>query len=269
MSYELLVISGVDEGKRFVVEDDETLIGRSSDAAVSLSDESVAFEHAVLRLGDGKLFIQNLSALGTTLRGRKLTDETRLSPNDEIELSRMCRLLVEQPDTAAGPNKIVLAAVGLALLAVVVIAIGFMSARGGSGSSPITKTHWRTAYVKISERLNRWQADQRIPTDVVLMFRESWRLDQSGDYASAASRWERLNSSMLSLPTPLLDDDNDRTFAQIAGPSPRALGVIMGWNTSVTSTDFEWNTDEAYADALVWFVRRRASMSRDLAGDNG
>jgi len=71
---------------------------------------------------------------------------------------------------------------------------------------------------------------------------------------------------MLSMPTPL-DDDENRTFAEIAGPTAKTLGVIMGWDKTVTSTDFEWSTDEAYADALVWFVRNRATKSRKRAGD--
>ena len=117
MSYELVVISGADEGQRFDVTDGEVLIGRSGDAAVSLKDESVAFEHAIVRVEDGKLYIQNLSALGTIVRGRKVTEEMQLAANDEIELSRSCRLVVEQSDAAGGSGK------GLLIGAVAVIAL--------------------------------------------------------------------------------------------------------------------------------------------------
>ena len=266
MSYELVVISGADEGQRFEVAEGEMLIGRSGDAAVSLSDDSVAFEHAIVREMDGKLHVQNLSALGTIVRGRKITEETRLAANDEIELSRSCRILVEVSDDRGGSKTGLLIAAAAALLLLVVAGAAVMVAGGGPRRVPMTQAHWRTAYVNLGERMDLWQSEGRIPQDITLLFRNSWRQEKAGDYRAASEQWERLNSAMLSLPTPLLDDEESNTFAQIARPTPKALGVIMGWDKSVVSTDFEWTTDEAYADALVWFVRKRAAISRSKVG---
>jgi len=268
MSYQLLVISGADEGRRFDVGEGEILIGRAPEAPISLKDESVSYEHAIVRIEDGRLYLQNLSAMGTTVRGRKVSEQTRLSPNDEIELSAKCRVLVELTEGGAGPNKLVLGAVAAVLVLVLIFAAVFMMGRNKGGSPPVTMSHWTKAYITLGERLESWTDQGRIPSEVVLMFRDSWRHEQAKDYAIAAGKWERLNSAMLAMPSPLEEED-DSTFAELAGSNSQALTVLMGWSQTANTSDLQWTTDRAYADALVWFVRKRAQISRKRAGEDG
>ena len=51
----LVVKSGVDAGKSFMLSEGDNSIGRGNDAAINLSDESVSRQHAVIRCQDGKL----------------------------------------------------------------------------------------------------------------------------------------------------------------------------------------------------------------------
>jgi len=268
MSYQLLVISGADEGRRFDVGEGEILIGRAPEAPISLKDESISYEHAIVRIEDGRLYLQNLSAMGTTVRGRKVSDRTRVSPNDEIELSAKCRVLVELTESGGGPNKLVLGVVAVVLVLVLIGGAAIMMRQNKGGPPPISMSHWTTAYIALGERLDSWTDQGRIPADVALMFRDSWRHEQAMGFSVAAGKWERLNSALLSMPSPLEEQD-DRTFAELASANGQALSVLMGLSVTANTSDLQWTTDRAYADALVWFVRKRAQISRNRAGDDG
>ena len=96
MAYFLTITHGTDKGKTFPVESGECIIGRSPSSTIVLHDESVAWEHAVVRETAGRLVLQNLSALGTRVKGRRVGQEIRLGASDEIQLSDRCRIQVEQ-----------------------------------------------------------------------------------------------------------------------------------------------------------------------------
>ncbi|MHC4320545.1 MAG: FHA domain-containing protein, partial [Planctomycetota bacterium] len=96
MAFYLTVTQGADEGKTFRVEPGECVIGRSPSSTIVLEDDSVAWEHVMLREDGGRLVLQNLSAIGSRVRGRRVTDEVKLASNDEIELTEQCRVVVHQ-----------------------------------------------------------------------------------------------------------------------------------------------------------------------------
>ncbi|MEQ9617139.1 MAG: FHA domain-containing protein [Phycisphaerales bacterium] len=266
MSYQLVVIEGADEGRRFDVGAGEVLIGRGPSASIALKDESISYEHAIVRVEDGKLFLQNLSALGTTVRGRKVSEETRLTANDQIELSSKCRIVVEMSEGGTVPNKALLGVAAVLVLILVLGAAAVLLGGRGGGAPPMTSAHWRTAYAQIGARLDTWAAEGRVPSDLSRMFREAWRREQADNDRVAAGSWEGLNSALLSLPSPL-EDDEGRTFGELASRNGEALKVIMGWSQTANQSDLQWSTDAAYADALVWFVRLRAKTTRTRAGD--
>lgn len=270
MGYYLTVISGADEGQTFLIEEDEVVIGRSPSAQFVLKDESVAWEHAVIRRENGKCVINNLSAAGTRLRGKKITTPTRLLSQDEIELSDSCRLLlVEEAESSGRPSALVLIVAGLAL----VLLLGAGAAYAVYAfSQPVTRAvtpaHWRAAYTRLDDRLEQWTSRGYITPRALVLYRNAWRLEQVSNFHDAASNWEELNSLLLTQRSPDLTID-DLTMAESASPTQKALNVYMGYDPSATPFDYEWATDDAAADALVWFVRKRSVMVRAQATEAG
>ena len=82
------VIQGPDKGRVFELGDDETIIGRQSDA-VPLSDGTVSRQHARLSPQDGAWLIEDVGSVnGTFLNGVRITHPTRLHLGDQIRLGR-------------------------------------------------------------------------------------------------------------------------------------------------------------------------------------
>ena len=159
MTFVLRVIGGSDEGKLYRVDPGETLIGRSPSAKIQLKDDSVAWEHARIESREGKLHLSNLSALGTRVRGRRVDEMTRLRPRDEVQLSSDCRLLIEERagrGTTTTPPWMTWVLAGVVLFAVVGGGLFALLSSGAPPPRPVTGRHWRTAYGRLSERLDRW-----------------------------------------------------------------------------------------------------------------
>lgn len=269
MGYRLTVIRGVDEGKSFPIDDGPCTIGRSPECSVVLHDESVAWEHALVSTEGGPPWLENLSALGARVRGRKIEGRIRLRPRDEIELSEQCVLRVERTATARaaqGPTRLTKILLAVILLAVVVGGgMALLVGRSTPRERPVTAEQWRLAYNRIEQRVALWTDNGWFPPEGLAVMREAWRLEQAGDSAAAADRWEALRSMLLPLPMPGTASD-ERTITQAAGSTRAALEGIMGRNKEADSSDPRWNTDESLADALVWFVRYRARIARSEAG---
>jgi hypothetical protein len=262
MGHFLSVISGVDDGKSCLIGQGEVLIGRSPTATMVLKDETVSWEHAVVLESEGKLIVRNLSALGTRVRGRRVTGDTKLSPNDEIELSPTCKLLVVSQDEVDKPTSpltiALIAAVALLILGGAGIAMFLLNQ---DQSRPMTGFHWRQAYTRLNERVERWEAERLVPSEIGDLLRDGWRYEQIENFKGANERWLRLSSMLLTLRSRPITGD-ELTFAESTPPSKRALHILMGWDTSGRSGAPEWNSDDAYADALVWFARQRAETTR-------
>jgi pSer/pThr/pTyr-binding forkhead associated (FHA) protein len=84
----LVVKSGVDAGKSFMLSEGDNSIGRGNDAAVSLSDESVSRQHAVIRCQDSKLSLFDVgSRSGTVLNGQSIGGHL-ITNGDVISIGR-------------------------------------------------------------------------------------------------------------------------------------------------------------------------------------
>lgn len=264
MGYFLSVISGVDEGKSCLIGQGEVLIGRSPTATLSLKDETASWEHAVVLESEGKLIVRNLSALGTRVRGRRVTGDTKLAPNDEIELSPTCKLLVVEQSEVEKPTSpltiALIAAVALLILGGLAAGMFLMNQQD---SRPISGVHWRAAYTRLNERVERWEAERLVPSEIGDLLRDGWRYEQIENIKGANERWLRLSSMLLTLRARPITGDG-LTFAESTPPSRRALHVLMGYDTTGRSGAPEWNSDDAYADALVWFARIRAETTRKI-----
>jgi len=263
MAFQVTVKGGPDDGKSFRV-DGQCIIGRAPRCQIELSDPSIAWEHAALQDQAGRLFIQNLSAAGTKHKGRPVSGETRVVHGDEIEVTPTTTLLVEEKIGAKQGLQLtppVLLAM-VVLLGVIGI-VAFEALRPVEPPAPpMTLEHWRTAYNRLSDRMDEWESRGEFPPEAAAIFRDAWRLELAYNDAAAMERYEALGSVILTLPLPGARLDR-RTIAEAAAPGPRALEVVMDWATDTSmSMDPQWRTDEAFSDALTWFIRRRANATR-------
>lgn len=94
----LLVQGSAADGKRFPLLGDETLIGRGPATNVTLSEEGVSREHALLSFDEatGVWTLEDLqSTNGTRVNGKRIRSAP-LAPGDELVVGRVrMRFLVE------------------------------------------------------------------------------------------------------------------------------------------------------------------------------
>ena len=84
----LVVKSGVDAGKSFMLSAGDNSIGRSDGSSVRLTDESVSRQHAVIRCQNGKLSLFDVgSRTGTVLDGRTISGHP-VGNGDVISMGR-------------------------------------------------------------------------------------------------------------------------------------------------------------------------------------
>ncbi|KFE66408.1 FHA domain-containing protein [Hyalangium minutum] len=83
----LVVTAGPKEGEEFQLEDDEYVIGRSTDNPICIQDTSVSRKHISLRrVGNGWTVSDLGSGNGTLVNGEQITDETVLANGDIITM---------------------------------------------------------------------------------------------------------------------------------------------------------------------------------------
>lgn len=84
----LVIRTGGFEGTRFELAGDETLIGRNPTTDITLLDEGISREHAIILFDaeTGRYEIEDLeSTNGTKLNGRRIRNAV-LAPGDEIQI---------------------------------------------------------------------------------------------------------------------------------------------------------------------------------------
>ena len=263
MAYLLSVRCGVDKDRTFRIEPGENVIGRSPSSQIVMHDESVAWEHALIGVDDGRLTIRNLSAHGIRHRGRHLSGEAVRHANDEIELSDRCTVVLRQRAGAHAAASVPKPVIALVVSAVFVIVAGMavmIMGQSEPARRPVSSAHWRQAYHRLDERMTTWSDQGIFPAKAHAAFNEAWRLEQVRNPIEAARKWQELRSWLLATPLPGAGPGGP-TIAESAGATPKSLQVVMGWDLHARSTDFTWNSDTTYADALVWFVRTRAHVT--------
>lgn len=81
----LTIAQGVEPGKRFDLDTDEAVIGRSSDCHVALDVAAVSRRHASVVRAGGRFFVEDLgSRNGTLVNGQKIVGRTPLRDGDRI-----------------------------------------------------------------------------------------------------------------------------------------------------------------------------------------
>jgi len=86
----LLLYSGNDSGKRYILDANRMIIGRSGEAQIILDDTSVSRQHAEVIVFEDKVSITDLgSSNGTMINDLKISAETELKDQDLIRLGKM------------------------------------------------------------------------------------------------------------------------------------------------------------------------------------
>ena len=85
-SARLVIKSGGFPGTSYEVSDAETLIGRNPTTDVTLIDEGISREHAVISFDDGTYTVEDLqSTNGTKVNGHRVRS-SELKPGDEVQI---------------------------------------------------------------------------------------------------------------------------------------------------------------------------------------
>lgn len=79
-------IGGVISGQKISVHREETLLGRSRVCDVQIQDPKVSRQHALLRLYNGRYFIQDMQSSRGTLVNSRSVETHLLNEGDEIRL---------------------------------------------------------------------------------------------------------------------------------------------------------------------------------------
>lgn len=99
----LVVVRGPGAGSRYLLDRDETTIGRHPDAHVLLDDVTVSRDHArVRRSGRGFAVSDRASLNGTYVNGERI-EERALVTGDEVQVGRFKLLYVGEPEADASP----------------------------------------------------------------------------------------------------------------------------------------------------------------------
>ena len=76
-------------GETFVIESEETTVGRSPECDIFLDDVTVSRRHAVLRRSGGGLEIEDQGSLnGTYLNRKRIESAGRLTDGDELQIGK-------------------------------------------------------------------------------------------------------------------------------------------------------------------------------------
>jgi hypothetical protein len=91
----IVLTNTADAGESFGLHPGEMIIGRDKDAEIQLEDQRVSHHHAILRVGDGDVTIEDMNSTnGTRINGAVIGQETAIGPGDQIDMGGV-ELLVE------------------------------------------------------------------------------------------------------------------------------------------------------------------------------
>lgn len=95
----LLVIRGVDQGRRFELDGDDASLGRGTRNRFRILDTEISRNHAVIRVQDDDYILNDRnSSNGTFVNGLSVTSH-RLSSGDQIQIGRTALLFSESTDS--------------------------------------------------------------------------------------------------------------------------------------------------------------------------
>jgi len=94
----LVVVSGTELGRTYLLDERETVIGRDPSCELILDDEGISKEHCLIRADKGYFFIEDLkSSNGTYVDGKKIKKRSLLNDFERIVLGNtILRFFMEE-----------------------------------------------------------------------------------------------------------------------------------------------------------------------------
>lgn len=93
----LIVLSGPNEGARFLLNSDITTAGRSTRQDIFLDDVTVSRKHAQFVRENGEFFVRDSNSLNGTYVNRELVDEAKLADGDEVRIGKFALTFYDSP----------------------------------------------------------------------------------------------------------------------------------------------------------------------------
>ncbi|MEY2763208.1 MAG: hypothetical protein RLZZ43_1023 [Actinomycetota bacterium] len=84
----LVVRNGPNEGARFSLSANDSVIGRHPDSTICLDDVTVSRRHAHLEQSDGQVVLRDLGSLNGTYVNQERIEEVALRHGDEVQIGR-------------------------------------------------------------------------------------------------------------------------------------------------------------------------------------
>ncbi|MET0802083.1 MAG: FHA domain-containing protein [Actinomycetota bacterium] len=80
---------GPNAGSTFLMQGEDTSVGRATDSAIFLDDVTVSRAHAVFeRREGGEWFVRDVGSLNGTYVNGEQVDQTKLASGDEVQIGR-------------------------------------------------------------------------------------------------------------------------------------------------------------------------------------
>jgi pSer/pThr/pTyr-binding forkhead associated (FHA) protein len=96
MNPKLIAINGPKKGTTFLLETEETSIGRESGNLIALNHSSISRRHCIIRREDQDFTIHDLGSFNGTFVNETPVSEQRLSPGDRVRIGNIQLLFVTE-----------------------------------------------------------------------------------------------------------------------------------------------------------------------------
>jgi hypothetical protein len=92
----VVIHRGPAKGARFLIDQNEVAIGRSTDSPVFLDDVTVSRKHAVIEGREGIFTLRDLGSLNGTYLNNQNVSESQLATGDEIQIGKFHLLFISK-----------------------------------------------------------------------------------------------------------------------------------------------------------------------------
>ena len=92
----VVIHRGPSKGARFLIDQSEVAIGRSTDSPVFLDDVTVSRKHAVIEGREGVFTLRDLGSLNGTYLNNQSVSESQLATGDEIQIGKFHLLFISK-----------------------------------------------------------------------------------------------------------------------------------------------------------------------------
>lgn len=261
--YFLEVNNGTENGLVYYLGDDPVLIGSGSAVGLRIDAPGVKQEHVLVSLVQNRVWIENLSSSGTLLGGRPISKRTLVVPGEIFAIGDETQITlgVLGAKPKGNPANIIFPVlIGLIVIAGLVFNVAMLR-RNVMSAAPVTQSNWNEAYNRISNHLQLWSEQSRLPRDFADQFSQAWFRERAGDPKGALAQWRVVYNAMTGLSISGVTQPG-KTIAGSVEDNPVILHVFMGreWGHDPDLERVWKNLDQGYMNALWWFVVLRIEV---------